>query len=732
MLGRWPAPSTSTRARRTTGSTSARAPGSTSAAAGSPAPTCSSSTCSTEVPWATSRLFRYDHFVEERRLGAVVAVGNAAAAPGARRRDAGAAAPLPRPVRRVRPDPVPRRERRAGLPPRHRHALARRHRHRHPQPRRPPAVVAPAADESLRPLAGPAARRTTSLPGPGDLIVMGGSTQAGWEHSVPYLLGQQVAPRISIQWRYARRTGRPVHGRRRTERRSTTAAAEATIPWWADSRPAVARHGRRAGERRDAEPVRRVVTGHDAEGKAVFVVGLARRARHDTAGSRPRLPPALERRRRAAVPRRRLPPADLDVLPARRRVPLQLLHGAAGRAAPAGSRRRRRRRHRRPRRGAPGPVRPQRDRTSPACTRRRRSTSRSCCRARSCSSSTTAPRSTCDPATRSCRTAPATAGRTRATVPATLAVFLIGAHHAKVPPRIRSVRRHGVTASRASDERGAECAGSQSAAQRSASIGTRPRAAMAGSRHGAFAAGRSASGWSMTSVAVPASRSRSIRHVAATSPSWSTDPRTGPDASQTRGRCSSETNRLRSACDSNTLSYCGQEPRRRRCVGVGPRGVGEVDELPPALVAEHPQPREQTVDDGADAGQPRPRGDVGRCRRAEGAEVAQHDVVERRRRVEGPAQPRLRRRQPHLAPSCPTRPAAGPGRAAAGTGRRRRGRRRGGRGTARRTPPAAPCRYAGAPPSVPVRRRARVPRRRRRAPGRNRGAGAARRRARAA
>jgi alkylated DNA repair dioxygenase AlkB len=50
-------------------------------------------------------------------------------------------------------------------------------------------------------------------PASGDLLVMGGSTQAEWEHSVPYLgRGSAVAPRISIQWRHARRVGRPFMG----------------------------------------------------------------------------------------------------------------------------------------------------------------------------------------------------------------------------------------------------------------------------------------------------------------------------------------------------------------------------------------------------------------------------------------------------------------------------------------------------------------------------------------
>jgi alkylated DNA repair dioxygenase AlkB len=48
-------------------------------------------------------------------------------------------------------------------------------------------------------------------PGPGDLHVMGGATQAGWEHSVPKLT-RRVGGRISVQWRWTSRRGRPVQG----------------------------------------------------------------------------------------------------------------------------------------------------------------------------------------------------------------------------------------------------------------------------------------------------------------------------------------------------------------------------------------------------------------------------------------------------------------------------------------------------------------------------------------
>lgn len=49
-------------------------------------------------------------------------------------------------------------------------------------------------------------------PASGDLIVMGGACQAGWEHSVPKLRGRRVGDRISVQWRWTSRTGRPVVG----------------------------------------------------------------------------------------------------------------------------------------------------------------------------------------------------------------------------------------------------------------------------------------------------------------------------------------------------------------------------------------------------------------------------------------------------------------------------------------------------------------------------------------
>jgi alkylated DNA repair dioxygenase AlkB len=48
-------------------------------------------------------------------------------------------------------------------------------------------------------------------PGGGDLLVMGGRSQVGWEHSVPKVPGLTTG-RISAQWRWTSRTGRPERG----------------------------------------------------------------------------------------------------------------------------------------------------------------------------------------------------------------------------------------------------------------------------------------------------------------------------------------------------------------------------------------------------------------------------------------------------------------------------------------------------------------------------------------
>jgi alkylated DNA repair dioxygenase AlkB len=50
------------------------------------------------------------------------------------------------------------------------------------------------------------------LPASGDLLVMGGRCQADWEHSVPKVASLAASGRVSLQWRWTSRRGRPVVG----------------------------------------------------------------------------------------------------------------------------------------------------------------------------------------------------------------------------------------------------------------------------------------------------------------------------------------------------------------------------------------------------------------------------------------------------------------------------------------------------------------------------------------
>lgn len=163
------------------------------------------------VAWRTSRLFRYDHWVEERRLGSFwkppLPVPHPALAEATRT--------LQREYH-VRFDGF-------GLM-HYRNGDDGQAFHRDTDMRwLDDTVIAILSIGARRPWLlrprtsryddGPGRGATHDLaPGPGDLIVMGGRTQADWEHSVPYLLGRAVAPRISIQWRFAHRTGRPFVG----------------------------------------------------------------------------------------------------------------------------------------------------------------------------------------------------------------------------------------------------------------------------------------------------------------------------------------------------------------------------------------------------------------------------------------------------------------------------------------------------------------------------------------
>lgn len=164
-----------------------------------------------DVDWRTSRLFRYDHWVEERRLGSFWRPGRPLPHP--------AVAPVQRALQgryRVTFDGcglIHYRDGRDGQ------AF-----HRDTDMRwLDDTVIAVLTLGARRPwLLRPRASRhdrsevrgaTHDLaPGPGDLIVMGGRCQADWEHSVAYVPTRPVGPRLSLQWRWTSRRGRPFIG----------------------------------------------------------------------------------------------------------------------------------------------------------------------------------------------------------------------------------------------------------------------------------------------------------------------------------------------------------------------------------------------------------------------------------------------------------------------------------------------------------------------------------------
>jgi alkylated DNA repair dioxygenase AlkB len=180
------------------------------------APTDADEICArllSEVPWQSSHLFRYDHLVEEQRLGAGWRRGN----------------PLPHPALAEATRALQHRYSVTfdgfGMI-QYRDAADGQAFHRDTDMRwlddtviailtfgqQRPWELRPRANRRLADTPGKGATHDLA-PASGDLLVMGGSCQAGWEHSVPYLQGTPgLAPRVSIQWRFARRTGRPFQG----------------------------------------------------------------------------------------------------------------------------------------------------------------------------------------------------------------------------------------------------------------------------------------------------------------------------------------------------------------------------------------------------------------------------------------------------------------------------------------------------------------------------------------
>jgi len=164
-----------------------------------------------EVAWQTSQLFRSDHLVEERRVGSWWRPGN----------------PMPHPAL-AEATRLLQHQYRAQFPGfgmiQYRDGRDGQAFHRDTDMRwLDDTIVAILTLGARRPwLLRPRTSRHDHEPGrgathdlapaSGDLIVMGGRTQAAWEHSVPYQGGRPVEPRISIQWRFARKTGRPFMG----------------------------------------------------------------------------------------------------------------------------------------------------------------------------------------------------------------------------------------------------------------------------------------------------------------------------------------------------------------------------------------------------------------------------------------------------------------------------------------------------------------------------------------
>ena len=163
------------------------------------------------VSWQTSRLFRYDHYVEERRLGASWRRGS----------------PLPHPALAEATRTLQHRYHVEfegfGLI-QYRDGHDGQAFHRDTDMRwLDDTVIAILTLGAPRPwLLRPRSSRHDDVPGKGathdlapgsgDLLVMGGRCQADWEHSVPYLPARPLTPRISIQWRFAHRRGRPFMG----------------------------------------------------------------------------------------------------------------------------------------------------------------------------------------------------------------------------------------------------------------------------------------------------------------------------------------------------------------------------------------------------------------------------------------------------------------------------------------------------------------------------------------
>lgn len=164
------------------------------------------------VAWRPSQIYRYDHYVDERRLGARWTVGQ----------------PAPHPVLL---DAHRRLQHQYGVRfggcgiIRYRDGEDGQAFHRDRELRwlddtviavlslgaRRPWLLRPRANRHAHDLPNKGAVHDLA-PGSGDLIVMGGACQATWEHSVAYQRARPTESRVSLQWRWTSKQGRPEVG----------------------------------------------------------------------------------------------------------------------------------------------------------------------------------------------------------------------------------------------------------------------------------------------------------------------------------------------------------------------------------------------------------------------------------------------------------------------------------------------------------------------------------------
>ena len=187
-------------------------------------------------------------------------------------------------------------------------------------------------------------------------------------------------------------------------------------------------------------------------------------------------------------------------------------------------------------------------------------------------------------------------------------------------------------------------------------------------RSGLSSGASTAAGWGViVRVAAPRS-SRWTRQMPATNPSSVNVLSDSCVARRARGPSRRSMTRERSAYDSSMFSKSYRKRGGAGRVGIGPRCVGQVEQLAAGLVAEREEPRPEALEDLAEPGQAAPRLGVHHARRPEGAPGSASRPHRARQ-----APPAARRARPRStcgrsARSGPTVRGAAPGRAARRSG----------------------------------------------------------------